>query len=353
MKLSAILFAFFVALLGVMLGACGNDSPVAPVAEQGQAPGTSALKANNIVGVHSATLHICVIATNEAPVHVHRITGEWDEATTSWNSFGGQYDPTILNSFTVATLGYRAVDVTGLVADWVGGVHPNHGLLLDQDSDATPWAKYNSREAANNPPLLEVCYETAEDGIVCETVVSIADTYIFQYFPDAVHGSGIALNTGWTPPSTLEKQSLVRFDLPEIPDEPGDGCTLTPGYWQTHSEYGPAPYDATWAELADGADTPFFLSGKSYYQVLWTPPAGGHAYYILAFQYIAAELNRFADADFTAAQEAFAAATEIFENYTPDQVKAFARPQRARLIALAETLDDYNNGLIGPGHCGD
>ena len=37
------------------------------------------------------------------------------------------------------------------------------------------------------------------------------------------------------------------------------GCTLTQGYWKTHSEYGPAPYDDTWALLPAGADSPFFL----------------------------------------------------------------------------------------------
>ena len=41
---------------------------------------------------------------------------------------------------------------------------------------------------------------------------------------------------------------------------PCPGCTLTPGYWKTHSESGPAPYDDTWALLSNGADTGFFLS---------------------------------------------------------------------------------------------
>ena len=69
----------------------------------------------------------------------------------------------------------------------------------------------------------------------------------------------------------------------------GEGCTLTPGYWKTHSKYGPAPYDATWAEI--GEDTPFFASGKTWYDALWTEPKGGEAYYILAHAYIAAALN--------------------------------------------------------------
>lgn len=135
---------------------------------------------------------------------------------------------------------------------------------------------------------------------------------------------------------------------------PCPGCTLTPGYWKTHSKYGPAPYDATWNLL--GEDKMFFLSGQTYYEVLWTSPSGGNAYYILAHAYIAAELNALNGAGFAAAQDAFDQATKLFEKYTPDQVAAFKGKDasiRNKFIELAEILDKYNNGLIGPGHCSD
>ena len=135
---------------------------------------------------------------------------------------------------------------------------------------------------------------------------------------------------------------------------PCPGCTLTPGYWKTHSSYGPAPYDDTWAML--GEDTPFFLSGQTYYEVLWTSPSGGNAYYILAHAYIAAELNGLNGTSLAAVQTEFDAATVLFETYTPAQVAAFKGKTAAirnQFIALAEVLDDYNNGIIGPGHCDD
>ena len=133
------------------------------------------------------------------------------------------------------------------------------------------------------------------------------------------------------------------------------GCTLTPGYWKTHSMYGPAPYDDTWASI--GEDTPFFLSGQSYYEVLWTTPQGGNAYYILAHAYIAAELNFLNGADPSAAQAAFDEATALLGTYTPDELAGLkgkaGKETRAQFIALAEILDAYNNGLIGPGHCSE
>jgi hypothetical protein len=130
-----------------------------------------------------------------------------------------------------------------------------------------------------------------------------------------------------------------------------EGCTLTQGYWKTHSEYGPAPYDETWALLPDGADTIFYLSGQTWYKVFWTPPAG-NPYYNLAHQYMAAYLNTLNGASTTPAVDAaLAAAEDLFETYTPAQVAGLNNKQKKVFIQLASTLDKYNNGLIGPGHC--
>jgi hypothetical protein len=136
-------------------------------------------------------------------------------------------------------------------------------------------------------------------------------------------------------------------------------CTLTQGYWKTHSEYGPAPYDDAWALLGDdGADTPFFESGLSYYDVLWTSPKGGNAYYILAHQYVAAELNKLNGAVMPSeVQDAFDEATGLFETYTPAEVLSMkgknGNTLRAQFINLAGTLASYNEGVVGPGHCSE
>jgi len=137
------------------------------------------------------------------------------------------------------------------------------------------------------------------------------------------------------------------------------GCTLTPGYWKTHSEYGPAPYDETWAMLSSGADTTFFLSGQSYYGVLWTAPKGGNAYYILAHAYIAAELNFLNGASVPPeVQDTFDAATALFNAYMPEYIGGLKNKPgdvtlRSQFIQYAATLDWYNNGLLGPGHCSE
>jgi hypothetical protein len=130
------------------------------------------------------------------------------------------------------------------------------------------------------------------------------------------------------------------------------GCSLTPGYWKTHSAYGPAPYDDTWALLPNGADTPFYISGQTYYQVLWTNPRGGNAYYILAHQFIAAKLNLLNGASSTPqVNAALAWAGTFFATNTP--TTALSKTVRNAALGYAFTLDQYNNGYTGPGHCSD
>ncbi|TLN19947.1 hypothetical protein FDZ74_05750 [bacterium] len=127
---------------------------------------------------------------------------------------------------------------------------------------------------------------------------------------------------------------------------PCGSCSLTPGYWKTHSSYGPAPYDDTWAQI--GENTAFYLSGKSWYGVLWTAPQG-NAYYILAHAYIAARLNQYNGADVSVISVQLAAAENFFQTYTP--TSTLSKTLRQQVVAWAAVIDNYNNGLIGPGHC--
>jgi alpha-tubulin suppressor-like RCC1 family protein len=118
-------------------------------------------------------------------------------------------------------------------------------------------------------------------------------------------------------------------------------CTRTLGYWKAHAEAWPT--------------TTLGLCGRTWtqaqaLQILNTQPQGD-ASYILAHQHIAAALNLAAGADPTAIAQVYPAANAWCTVNPPG-----ANPKgavRAAGIDLAGTLDDYNNGLIGPGHCCD
>jgi hypothetical protein len=138
-------------------------------------------------------------------------------------------------------------------------------------------------------------------------------------------------------------------------EPPADrGCTRTQGYWKNHSKYGPAPYDATWAKL--GEDNIFYYSLLTNYLEINTPSAGGNAYHILARQFIAARLNMLAGASAPdEVEDAMADAHDLFNDpdNTPITIGLLrgSDPLRKEFLRLAEILDDYNNGRIGPGHC--
>jgi hypothetical protein len=184
-------------------------------------------------------------------------------------------------------------------------------------------------------------------GTVCYPDVPKTFNYSRWIGPYAVCGDYTVENTASfvtnTTGTTGSDSWTVNINVP------CGGCTLTPGYWKTHSKYGPAPYDATWALL--GEDTPFFLSGKTYYQVLWTPPEG-NAYYILANAYIAAKLNILNGATSTPEVDAAIAwAEDFFDGRLPWM--PMLKKTRNEAISYAYLLDQYNNGYIGPGHCSE
>jgi hypothetical protein len=133
------------------------------------------------------------------------------------------------------------------------------------------------------------------------------------------------------------------------------GCTHTQGYWKTHAGEDNKKRDATWDKIEpDAEDSDFFQSDQSYYEVMYTNPKGGNAYYILAHQYIAAQLNVLSGASIPVEVEAaWNEATELFKVYTPEEIGALEGEDelRQQFIDIAELLDDYNNGVIGPGHC--
>jgi hypothetical protein len=167
----------------------------------------------------------------------------------------------------------------------------------------------------------------------------------------AVTGPTSGYTTTVAPAGNPAAGFLIEFVNVEVVRE--DGCTLTQGYWKTHSSYGPAPSDDNW-NLVGGPNTPFYFSGKSWYQLFWTPPAGGNAYIQLAHQYMAAKLNILSGASTTSAVDAAITAAEAFFN-NPANVPngALTKAQQQILRGYAGTLASFNEGAIGPGHCQD
>jgi len=206
---------------------------------------------------------------------------------------------------------------------------------------------------------------TGEDNIINITCADVPPTALTGVPTSLLYGQSATITGSYIPASNPSTDTITCNGTGQYTSRPvtasasatcryaEDGrCTLTPGYWKTHSQDGPARYDTTWAAI--GEDTIFYLSGQSYYVVLWMTPERGNAYYILAHQFIAAKLNIAKGASVPInVQTAITASTNLFNTYTPANIGALKGGDvlRAQFISIAGILDAYNNGLIGPGHC--
>jgi hypothetical protein len=130
------------------------------------------------------------------------------------------------------------------------------------------------------------------------------------------------------------------------------GCTLSPRYWATHTKRGPLPYDEDWKLVGNLEEsTEFFLAAKDWYTVLWAP-AESHPYYLLARDWIAADLNSL-DGSWLPPEIEYAMneAEALFATYTPDEVLSGSKGVYVRMLQLAGLIRMYNEGDLGPGRC--
>ena len=141
-----------------------------------------------------------------------------------------------------------------------------------------------------------------------------------------------------------------------------EGCTLTQGYWKTHSDRGPAPYDDNWNNLgnydgdgfSDEEEDEDLLSSATddptWYEAFWTPPKKGNVWYQLAHQFMAAYLNSLNGASVPAnVQVALDGAETWLETNDPNSIPKGKNNTQA--AGWASLLGSYNEGTIGPGHC--
>ena len=94
--------------------------------------------------------------------------------------------------------------------------------------------------------------------------------------------------------------------------------------------------------------TELFASGLSYVEVLWESTLGS-PWVQLAKPWVAAHLNQLAGADPSAIASAFAEAEALLRSTGPRG--PFSEIQESRMPQLADMLERWNSGEIGPGSC--
>jgi hypothetical protein len=119
-------------------------------------------------------------------------------------------------------------------------------------------------------------------------------------------------------------------------------CTYTQGYWRTHPDAWPV------TSLILGTVT--YQAGEL--MAILDNPAQGNGLLILAHQLIAAKLNIANGADPSAVQQTLIDAENMIGGLViPPIGEGYLPPSQTS--NLTETLTQYNEGTIGPGHCND
>ncbi len=142
-----------------------------------------------------------------------------------------------------------------------------------------------------------------------------------------------AIGDGTLSPSDFSGNHIVSTKRP-------GGCTYTQGYWKNHEQYWPT------GSLTLGMNT---YSQADLLEILHQP-AQGNGLVILAHQLIALELNIENGAD---AYDVAIARSQAHTLIGPQVIApiggGYLPPHT--VSSIAQNLDDYNNGVIGPGHC--
>jgi hypothetical protein len=139
---------------------------------------------------------------------------------------------------------------------------------------------------------------------------------------------------------------------------PPEGCSLTIGYWKTHAGFGPQPDHLTqflpmWLGTAGGSRSINVSNVRIAYDILvmktYGVPSNGITK--LYAQMLAAKLNIANGASGSAVASTISAANAWLANHSWTEWSSLSKNTQKQVLGWMTTFDNYNNGLIGPGHC--
>ena len=326
-----------------------SEGEVNPIASQFDVPENAVLD--------KVELHVWVNQSSDGTVKAYRITTSWDENTVTWNNFGAGYDGTPEGSFQPNALDWRTAEITDMFMGWLNGTFDNYGVLIKEDPPLTvsPRAKYDSRESSSeeNRPFVRLTFVDDEGEHTVDLPV-IADTYIWERNPDTNYGSEPDLYTG-NGKNPGVKKSLLRVEVPEI----SLGCTRTIGYWKTHAGFGPQPDMVTdllpvWLGTAGEEMSLAVTTAAIAVDVLnmhtYGHPSNGITK--LYAQLLATKLNIASGASVPAmVSDAIMDADAFLADNDDSAWSELSDEDQQMVLDWKDTLDAYNNGDIGPGHC--
>jgi hypothetical protein len=168
--------------------------------------------------------------------------------------------------------------------------------------------------------------------------------------------------------SDTQDQSSDSVTVSIYTGECATGCTLTIGYWKTHAGFGPGrqPDDVSARlpiMLGAGGGKSFQVTSaaqvvkiEEFYGIYGTGTIGSakeasNGINKLYAQLLAAKLNATNGASLSAISSVITAADNFLKTNNSSNWANLTKTQKNQVLSWMSSLDNYNNGLIGPGHC--
>jgi hypothetical protein len=135
------------------------------------------------------------------------------------------------------------------------------------------------------------------------------------------------------------------------------GCTLTIGYWKTHAGFTGNNADMVtqrlpiWLGTPGGAKSVHVTTASQAVTLLSMSGEASNGINKLYAQLLGAKLNIASGADGSAVSATIAAADTFLSTRNAADWSSLTKAQKAQVLSWATALDNYNNGLLGPGHC--
>jgi len=237
---------------------------------------------------------------------------------------------TICAGATGAPAGFSVQWMKQADLDALGGVWPSDETLFCKASfsGVPTCSQYNlAANACVNVTISDDVFDQCGATNHCETPLDCGTAYAFRVF---AHSN-----------KTYDKSDFViGGPCSTAACSGGANCTFTQGYWKNHPD--------VWPVTALTLGTVPYDQGDLL--AVFGAPAMGNGLISLAHQLIAAKLNIANGADGSALGTAIADADALIGSLVvPPVGSGYLAP--ATTSALTATLDNFNQGVTGPGHC--
>jgi hypothetical protein len=205
---------------------------------------------------------------------------------------------------------------------------------------------YITEFTAPYPSEYAIAIPLGDLNAACGDTITVAFHTALKKLDD--DGNPIGEETGWGSGTLIGKNWATSFQYTICCDdeEENQDCTYTQGYWGNHYAGAPNPSQNMAWPIPETTE----LCGETWLDILQLAPDGGNAWLIVAHQYIGAKLNWLNGASLPQDVADAMWDANAFLNANCDDMFVPAN-ESPDAILTAGTLDAYNNGILGPGHC--